>query len=127
MTVTVGHPHLLVGCGAAALAAAHLHAAAIFLAPADGEVVGYAKLAARGWTHSGSRHDRGRARLAHRGVASALERAQIAWAKEHGLERLTAANEERNAPMQHINSLLGYRLIPGRVRLRSPVRRTWLR
>jgi RimJ/RimL family protein N-acetyltransferase len=57
----------------------------------------------------------------NRGVATALKRAQIAWAKSNGIERLTTSNEERNAPMQHINSLLGYRLIPGRVRLRSPV------
>ena len=63
----------------------------------------------------------------NRGVASALKRAQIAWAQEHGFERLTAANEERNAAMQHINSLLGYRLIPGRVRLRASIRKTSLR
>ena len=50
----------------------------------------------------------------NRGVAQALKRAQIAWAKANGIERLTAANEERNAPMQHINSLLGYPLaVPG--------------
>jgi GNAT superfamily N-acetyltransferase len=103
--------------------AAHLHAAAIFVALAGGEVIGYAKLTARA---DGRTADHGmtavRREARNRGVATTLKRAQIAWAKEHGFERLTAANEERNAAMQHINSLLGYRLIPGRVRLRAPVR-----
>jgi hypothetical protein len=31
------------------------------------------------------------------------------------------------APMQHINSLLGYRLFTGHVRVRAPIRRTSLR
>jgi GNAT superfamily N-acetyltransferase len=108
--------------------AAHLHAAAIFVAVADGEVIGYAKLTARA---DGRTADHGmtavRRDWRNHGVATALKLAQIAWAKEAGFERLTASNEERNAPMQHINSLLGYRLIPGRVRLRAPVRRTSLR
>ena len=91
--------------------AAHLHAAAIFVALDGGEVIGYAKLTARADGRTG---DHGmtavRREARNRGVATALKRAQIAWAKEHGFERLTAANEERNAAMQHINSLLGYRL-----------------
>ena len=71
-------------------------------------------------SHCGSRDDGGQARMAQAAASRrALKRAQIAWAKANGIERLTASNEERNAPMQHINSLLGYRLVPGRVRLRA--------
>jgi GNAT superfamily N-acetyltransferase len=103
--------------------AAHLHSASIFVALADDEVIGYAKLSARADGRTADHEMTAVRREArNRGVATALKRAQITWAKEHGFERLTAANEERNAAMQHINSLLGYRLIPGRVRLRAPVR-----
>jgi GNAT superfamily N-acetyltransferase len=102
--------------------AAHLHAASVFVALDDGEVIGYAKLTARA---DGRTADHSmtavRREARNRGVATALKRAQIAWAKEHGFERLTASNEERNAAMQHINSLLGFRSIPGRLRLRAPV------
>jgi len=105
-------------------AAAHLRAAAIFVALLDGEVIGYAKLVAR---PDGRTADHGitavKREHRNRGVATALKRAQIAWAKTAGFERLTAANEERNAPMQHINASLGYRVVPGRVRLRAPVAR----
>jgi RimJ/RimL family protein N-acetyltransferase len=50
-----------------------------------------------------------------------LKVAQIAWAKEHGLTRLSATNEERNAPMIRVNESLGYREVPGRVGLRGPL------
>jgi len=102
--------------------ASHLRGLVIFVALADGEAIGYAKLAGR---PDGRTADHGitavRRDWRNRGVAQALKRAQIAWATTHGIGRLTAANEERNAPMQHINSLLGFRSIPGRVRLRAPV------
>ena len=54
-----------------------------------------------------------------RGIAKALKRAQISWAKANGIERLAATNEERNAAMMHINASLGYREVPGRVLLRG--------
>ena len=102
----------------------HLHGLAIFVALSGDEVIGYAKLVAR---PDGRTADHGitavRRDWRNRGVATALKRAQIAWAKANGIDRLTAANEERNAPMQHINASLGYRRIPGRVRLRAPARR----
>jgi GNAT superfamily N-acetyltransferase len=102
--------------------ASHLRGLVIFVALADGEAIGYAKLVGR---PDGRTADHGitavRRDWRTRGVAQTLKRAQIAWAKSNGLERLTAVNEERNAPMQHINSLLGYRLVPGRLRLRAPV------
>jgi mycothiol synthase len=103
-------------------AASHLRGLVIFVALADGDAIGYAKLVGR---PDGRTADHGitavRRDWRNRGVAQALKRAQIAWAATHGIERLTAANEERNAPMQHINSLLGFRSVAGRVRLRAPV------
>ena len=101
--------------------ATHLRGLAVFLAVADGEVVGYAKLHARpdgrAATHgmtSVKRTWRGH------GIAKSLKRAEIAWAQANGIERLAATNEERSAAMQHINASLGYRPAPGRVRLRGP-------
>ncbi len=43
-----------------------------------------------------------------RGIATALKRATIAWAMEHGVEGLETGNDEENAPMRAINRTLGY-------------------
>jgi GNAT superfamily N-acetyltransferase len=100
--------------------AAHLRGLAIFVAVAGGEVVGYAKF----HDHAGgatATHGMTAVKRAWRGrgIATALKRAQIGWAKANGIERLAATNEERNAAMQRINATLGYREAPGRVQLRA--------
>jgi len=102
--------------------ATHLRGLAIFLAVADGEVVGYAKLHARPDGRTAA-HGMTAMKRAWRGqgIAKSLKRAQIAWAQANGIERLTATNEERNAAMQHVNASLGYRPVPGRVLLRGPI------
>jgi GNAT superfamily N-acetyltransferase len=56
-----------------------------------------------------------------RGIASALKRAQIAWAIKNGIEVLETTNELRNAPMRRVNEKLGYTPAPGRVHLRGPL------
>jgi predicted GNAT superfamily acetyltransferase len=56
-----------------------------------------------------------------RGIAGALKRAQIGWAKQHGYERLETANEMRNEPIRRLNARLGYREAPGRVLMRGPL------
>jgi GNAT superfamily N-acetyltransferase len=56
-----------------------------------------------------------------RGIAAALKRAQIGWAKEHGYLRLVTSNEERNEPIRRLNVRHGYRVEPGRVLLRAPI------
>lgn len=96
---------------------------ATFLALAGDEVVGYGKLtfttaqpavAFHGMT--GVRRDwRGR------GVAGALKRAQVAWAKRAGFARMQAENEARNEPIRRLNERLGYRPAPGEVVLRGPL------
>jgi GNAT superfamily N-acetyltransferase len=95
----------------------------MFAAVADGRVVGFAELfttdARPGVaTHmmTGVRRDWRR-----RGVAGALKRAQIAWAKEQGLERLQTSNELRNEPIRRLNKRLGYREQSGRVEVRGPL------
>jgi mycothiol synthase len=91
-----------------------------FVALDGGDVVGYATLTLHEGegTHAFTavkRASRGR------GIARALKVEQIAWAKEHGVERLSTTNEERNAPMLRVNESLGYREVPGRVGLRGPL------
>ena len=56
-----------------------------------------------------------------RGVAGALKRAQIAWAKEQGYERLSTTNELRNEPIRRLNERLGYREAPGHIVVRGPL------
>jgi GNAT superfamily N-acetyltransferase len=92
----------------------------IVVALGDGEVVGYAVLT----VHEGiGTHAMTGVKRAWRGrgVARALKVAQIKWAKEQGLTRLSATNEQRNSPMIRVNESLGYRKVPGRVGLRGPL------
>jgi hypothetical protein len=46
---------------------------------------------------------------------------QVAYAKREGYSRLRTANEERNEPIRRLNQALGYRRIPGFVRLEGPL------
>jgi GNAT superfamily N-acetyltransferase len=96
---------------------------AVFVALAGDEVVGYAKLALPDeWTGT-AWHDLTGVKRAWRGrgIASALKRAQIRWAKLEGYERLTTMNEERNAPIRHLNERYGYKPEPGRVVLATAI------
>jgi mycothiol synthase len=99
----------------------HLRGLAVFLAVADAEVVGYAKLREH---PDGRTADHGMTAVKRawrgRGIAKSLKLAEIAWAHANGIERLTTSNEERNAAMLRINESLGYRPAPGRVYLRGP-------
>jgi mycothiol synthase len=55
-----------------------------------------------------------------RGIASALKRAQIAWAKKHGLRTLRTANETRLTGMLALNRRLGYQALYDEIVLRGP-------
>ena len=96
---------------------------ATFVALAGDEVVGYAKFSLTAAQPTTASHDMTAVKRAWRGrgVAGALKRAQIAWAKENGYERLATTNERRNEPIRRLNERLGYRTEPGRVILRGPV------
>jgi RimJ/RimL family protein N-acetyltransferase len=56
-----------------------------------------------------------------RGVATALKRATIAWAIEHGLKILETGNDEDNGAMRAVNARLGYRPIPDMLTMRGPL------
>jgi GNAT superfamily N-acetyltransferase len=96
---------------------------AVFVALAGDEVVGYAKLSIPEAQTGAAWHDLTGVKRAWRGrgIASALKRAQIRWAKEAGYTRLTTMNEERNAPIRHLNERYGYRPEPGRVVLSTAI------
>ena len=93
---------------------------ATFVALAGGGVVGYAKLSLSSSDAERAFHDmtgvlrtwRGR------GIASALKRAEIAWAKRNGYEQLETWNEVRNTPIRILNERHGYVLQPGLITMR---------
>jgi GNAT superfamily N-acetyltransferase len=96
---------------------------ATFVALADDEVVGYAKLAFSSAQPVTAHHDLTGVKRAWRGrgVAGALKATQIRWAKENGYEELRTRNEERNAPIKKLNDRFGYEPGIGRIYLRGPV------
>jgi len=56
-----------------------------------------------------------------RGVAGAIKRGHIAWAKTHGARTLRAANETRLAGMLALNRRLGFRPLYAEIVLRGPL------
>ena len=90
---------------------------------ATGEVAGYASLKLGTGSLSFAYHDMTavRPRYRGRGVASALKRATIAWAIDHGLEELRTGNDEDNAPMRAVNAALGYRPGPDYLCMQGPL------
>jgi len=55
-----------------------------------------------------------------RGIAGAIKRAQIAWAKANGLVTLRTANEVRLPQMLALNGRYGYRALYTELVLRGP-------
>jgi GNAT superfamily N-acetyltransferase len=94
---------------------------ATFIAIADGEVAGYAKLSLSSSDSSIAFHDMTGVLRAFRGrgIASALKRAEIAWAKREGYTSLETNNEVRNEPIRRLNEQHGYTVRPGVVVLRE--------
>ena len=96
---------------------------ATFVALAGDEVVGYAKFSLSNARPGVAMHDMTGVRRSWRGrgVAGALKRAEIAWAKRNGYTRLETMNEERNEPIRRLNERHGYRPEPGSVIVRGPI------
>jgi GNAT superfamily N-acetyltransferase len=94
-----------------------------FVALADGDPIGYAKFSFWQAKPDTLFNDLTGVKRAwrRRGVAGALKRAQLAWAKEQGFRYVRTSNEERNEPIRRLNAELGYRPIPGRIRLEGPI------
>ncbi len=88
-----------------------------FAAVADGEVVGYAKLCLSSSRENVIVHDmtgvlrtwRGR------GIAAALKRAEIRWAKLGGYGFMETVNDALNEPIRRLNERHGYRVMPGEI------------
>ena len=95
----------------------------MFAALAGDEVVGFAELFTTAARPKDAGHMMTGVKRAwrRRGIAASLKRAQIAWAKEAGFERLRASNELRNEPIRRLNERLGYREEPGQVKVRGPL------
>jgi GNAT superfamily N-acetyltransferase len=96
---------------------------ATFLALAGEEVVGYAKFSLTAAQPTTAHHDLTGVKRAWRGrrIGRALKATQIRWAKENGYEELRTRNDERNAPIRHLNREFGYRPTTGRIYLRGPL------
>ena len=93
---------------------------ACFIVLQSGRVAGYGYLAEEHgvWTHGFAavrRSERGR------GVAGAIKRAQIAYAKAHGIPALRTATETRLAQMRALNTRFGYRPLYDEIVLRGPL------
>jgi mycothiol synthase len=99
---------------------------ATFIALAGDEVVGYAKFSLTAARPKVASHDLTAVKREWRGrgVARALKATQIGWAKQRGYEELHTRNEERNAPIRHLNEQFGYEPAVGRVYLRGPLSAT---
>jgi len=90
-----------------------------FIVLEDGRALGYGYLQLEGDTWSNgfmavARDARGR------GVAGALKRAQVRWAKEQGIEKVRTANEVRLASMLDLNRRIGYVPLYEEIVLRGP-------
>jgi len=87
----------------------------VALAPDNG-VVGFASLHSTG-TATRLEHGLTGVLRSHRrrGIATALKRAQIAWAAGHGYTELVTEMVDGNAAMRAVNERLGYRPLPATV------------
>ena len=94
---------------------------ATFIALADGEVVGFAKLSLTAPTAAGHAMTAVKRAWRGRGIARALKATEINWALANGYTELHTSNEERNAPINRLNARLGYRPGIGRIHLVGPI------
>ncbi len=96
---------------------------AVFVALEGYEVVGFGKLSLSPDVPHRAFHDLIAVRRSHRGrgIAGALKRTQIAWAKQAGYESLQTSNEVRNEPIRRLNERHGYVVEPGIVKVRRTI------
>ena len=99
---------------------------AVFVAVEGADVVGYAKLSLSPEVPERAFHDLTGVRRTHRGrgIAAALKRTQIAWAKQAGYAALQTSNEVRNEAIRRLNERHGYRVEPGVVVVRGTISAT---
>ena len=95
---------------------------ATFIAVADKEVVGYAKLSLTASASAGNSMTAVKRAWRGRGIARALKATEINWALANGYTELHTSNEERNQPINRLNARLGYRPGDTTIYLVGPVR-----
>jgi mycothiol synthase len=90
-----------------------------FVALDQGRVIGYAALFDR--VEGLAEHGLTAVLQSHRGsgIATALKRAQLRWASEHGYRELATWTQDGNAAMQAVNLKLGYRPRPAVINVRK--------
>ena len=90
---------------------------AVFVALEGDDVVGYAKFVISNARPGVLIHDLTGVKRAHRGrgIAGALKRTQIAWAKAKGFQKIETMNEVRNEPIRRLNERHGYQPTPGHI------------
>jgi GNAT superfamily N-acetyltransferase len=93
---------------------------AYFVALDDGRVLGYGYLQLEDgkWSHGFMAVARG---ARGRGVAGAIKRAQVAWARNEGIPTLRTATEVRLVSMLDLNRRFGYAPLYEEIVLRGPV------
>ena len=96
---------------------------AVFVALAGDEVTGFAKFSLSTGNRERAFHDLTGVRRAWRGrgIAAALKRTQIAWAKNEGYTSLQTSNEARNEPIRRLNERHAYVVEPGNVTMRRAI------
>jgi GNAT superfamily N-acetyltransferase len=94
---------------------------ATFIALADEEVVGFAKLSLTAPRAAGHAITAVKRAWRGRGIARALKATEINWALANGYTELHTSNEERNAPINRLNARLGYRPGIARIHLVGPI------
>lgn len=100
-------------------------AAGSFVALLDGQPVGYGGLA-RTDPSLAEHLLTGVVRAARgRGIATAVKRAQMAWARHAGYKQLVTWTSARNDSMRAINLKLGFVEQPGSITVRGPLKKAW--
>lgn len=89
----------------------------------DGRVVGFASLLRRAADPHLAEHGLVCVDASHRnrGIATAIKRAQIAWASRTGFRELMTSTQDANAPMRAVNEKLGYEPRPAWIRVEAPL------
>ena len=95
---------------------------ATFIALADEEVAGFAKLSLTAPAAAGNAMTAVKRAWRGRGIARALKATEINWALANGYAELHTSNEERNTPINRLNARLGYRPGIGQIHLVGPLR-----
>jgi GNAT superfamily N-acetyltransferase len=91
---------------------------AVAVVALDGEaVVGYARLYLVPGNDARLENGLTAVRKSHRrrGIATAMKRAQIAWAREHGYAEIDSDMVEGNVAMRGVNEGLGYAPLPASI------------